>query len=172
MSDEYDNNGSGFFRGVADFFGMSLGIAKVVTFFTILVTCTCTPAYFAWTTRGDLEKQAREGVIVTPLEYRETFMEFPSLGYKIVIENITDNDTDMTLADIVYKQGMLEQQRMAISNAIYLKSEAIKKQKEAQEAIHELERVQKQEKLAKDVGDALEISDEDKEGLVNILTGG
>ena len=52
------------------------------------------------------------------------------------------------------------------------KEEAIKKQKEHQEAVRELERAQKQEKLAKDVGDALEISDEDKEGLVNILTGG
>ena len=61
---------------------------------------------------------------------------------------------------------------MAISNAIYLKSEAIKKQQEAEAAVLELERTQKQEKLVRDVGDALEISDEDRDGLANILTGG
>ena len=169
--DEHEDNGPGFFRAVADFFGIGLGIAKFLTIGALLGTMTCAPAYFAWTTRGDLEKQAREGVIVTPLEYRETFMEFPNLGYKIVIENITDTEQNMTLADIVYRQGMLEQQRMAISNAIYLKSEAIKKQKEAQAAVLELERAQKQEKLVKDVGDALEISDEDRDGLASILNG-
>ena len=176
MSDEYDDyddrDGPGFFGTIAEFFGIGFGVAKGLTILAIGSTMTCAPAYFAWTTRGDLEKEARKGVIVTPLEYRETFMKFPALGYKIVIENITDDEENLTLAEIVYRQKMLEQQRMAISSTIHLKAQAVQKERETEAAIVEYERVERSKKLVQDVGNALEISEEDREGLANILTGG
>ncbi len=171
MSDDYDD-GPGFFGSIAEFFGIGFGVAKSLTIIALCSTMTCAPAYFAWTTRGDLEKEARQGVIVTPLEYRKTFMRFPSLGYKVVIENITDKEENLTLAEIVYRQKMLEQQRMAVSNSIHLKAQAVQKERETEAAIVEYEKTERSKKLVKEVGDALEISEEDREGLANILTGG
>ena len=170
MSD-YDSSEPGFFDGVARFFGTSLGIAKLIILTTACSLMTCGPAYYAWTTRGELEKEAREGVIVTPLEYRNVIARFPSLGYKLVLENISDDRENLSLGEIVYKQKMLEQQKAAITNAIHLKAKAIEREKIRAQAIEEFEIEQRNEQLLDQVGEVMEISKEDQADLRAIIQG-
>lgn len=153
--------------------GFSISKAVVITVFwaSIIILPLAATAYFSWTYRGHLEEEARKGVIVTPLEYKRTMMSFPELGYKVVLERIT-NEKDLTLAEMVYKQRMLEQQMMAHKNAVYLEAQAVSKKKQEVQLVHDIEKQAKNEKLMDEVAENLDISPEDRDDLNAIILGG
>ena len=171
MSD-YDE--PGFFSRLGDyiveFFSVTKSFSVVAIWLGVLTTVLGGPAYLAWTYRGHLEEEARKGVIVTPLEYKRTMMSFPKLGYKVVLERIT-NEQDLTLAEMVYKQKMLEQQMLAHKNAVFLEAQAIAKKKQEVEIVHDIEKQARSEKLMDEVAETLDISPEDRDDLNAIILG-
>lgn len=156
---------------IVEFFSVTKSFTVVAFWIALGTVVFGGPAYMAWTYRGHLEEEARKGVIVTPLEYKRTMMSFPKLGYKVVLERIT-NEQDFTLAEMVYKQKMLEQQMLAHKNAVFLEAQAIARKKQEVQEIQDFEQNQHNEKLAKEIGKSLDISPEDQDDLKAIILGG
>jgi hypothetical protein len=155
---------------IAESFSLSKGLLTFVMWSgVIFIPIACT-AYFSWTYRGHLEEEARKGVIVTPLEYEKTIVSFPKLGYKIVLERIT-NEENFTLAEMVYKQRMLEQQMIAHKNAVFIEAQAVAKKKQEIQIVQNYEQNEHNQKLAEEIGKSLDISPEDQNDLKAIILG-
>ena len=173
MSDEYQEPGffSNLMDSIVEFFSITKSFSVVAFWISIIAIVLGGPAYLAWTYRGHLEEEARKGVIVTPLEYKRTMMSFPKLGYKVVLERIT-NEQDFTLAEMVYKQKMLEQQMLAHKNAVFLEAQAVARKKQEVQEVQDFEQNEHNQKLAKEIGKSLDISPEDQDDLKAIILGG
>ena len=135
--------------------------------FGLLVAALGTLVFGSFRISQNLERAALDGVIVVPLEYRRDLFEIPGSGYKLQIVRLTGNET--TLGDQIYKRKMLELQMEAYNRGVAMESEILQKKRKQIAEFEANEREIRGVQLRKEVADQLDIAEEDRESLNELL---
>ncbi|MAG39706.1 hypothetical protein CMI41_01940 [Candidatus Pacearchaeota archaeon] len=134
-------------------------IVKLSAYIALIVI----PFYFGWTWNQDLERDALEGILMSPLEYKKDLFEIPYSGYKVQLVRL--NGKEHTLADIVYRKKMSEEQLKAHGESLEWEKKAILEKQEKYDEIQNQKRIQKGRQLVKDTGELLELHPDDRQSL-------
>ena len=169
MSDHNFNIDEGFDEDVKDQNDNVFRITKYIGIIFIGLAIAAWPTYWAWTTRGALEKAAMEGVVVIPLEYKRTLLTWDSLGYKLVLERLTE-ENNISIGDVTYQLLALEAQRRAMIHGIKARDRAHQLQRKKIELIAIQQEKSKSKQLLKEVGEYAGLDDEDRKSLEELLT--
>jgi len=131
--------------------------------FTLYAFIIGGPFYLGWTWNQNLEREALKGVLLSPLEYKRDLFEIPRSGYKVQLVRITGKE--QSLGETVYLQSMREEQLKAYGQHLEWQKRSLQEKSDKYDEIQEQKRVAKGRKAVKDIGDSLELQEDEMESL-------